>query len=206
MSITTYSALKTAIADFLNRDDLAATVPTFISLAEADINRRVRHWRMENRATATLDGRYEALPPRFLAPIRLSVTGDKIYQLKPAGQSAMLDLRSQSADQSGRPEYYALTKGELEFFPTPSDDYSLEMVYYEGVEPLSDSVATNWLLTNYPDVYLYGSLVHTAPYLNDDQRTQVWAAFYQSAVDALDLDDQAAKFGGVGLQMKIRSY
>ena len=55
MPITTYTELKAAIADFLNRDDLSAVVPTFISLAEADIQRRVRHWRMEKRSTAELD-------------------------------------------------------------------------------------------------------------------------------------------------------
>lgn len=50
MAITTYTELKSAIADFLNRDDLETVAPTFIALAEADINRRLRHWRMEKRA------------------------------------------------------------------------------------------------------------------------------------------------------------
>lgn len=206
MTITTYATLKTAIADFLNRDDLTSVIPTFIALAEARANRDLRHWRMENRATATLNGQYEALPARFLAPIRLSVSSDTIYELKPISQSVLLDLRRETLNQSNRPEYYALTQGELEFYPTPDGNYTLEMVYYEAIEPLSDSVATNWLLTNYPDVYLYGSLIHTAPYLSDDQRAQIWSALYQSGIDAVNNDEQAAKFGGTGLQMKIRSY
>ena len=206
MTITTYATLKTAIADFLNRDDITSAIPTFIALAEARANRDLRHWRMENRATATLNGQYEALPARFLAPIRLSVSSDTIYELKPISQSVLLDLRRETLNQSNRPEYYALTQGELEFYPTPDGNYTLEMVYYETIEPLSDSVATNWLLTNYPDVYLYGSLIHTAPYLSDDQRAQIWSALYQSGIDAVNNDEQAAKFGGTGLQMKIRSY
>lgn len=206
MTITTYATLKTAIADFLNRDDLTSVIPTFIALAEARANRDLRHWRMENRATATLNGQYEALPARFLAPIRLSVSSDTIYELKPISQSVLLDLRRETLNQSNRPEYYALTQGELEFYPTPDGNYTLEMVYYETIQPLSDSVATNWLLTNYPDVYLYGSLIHTAPYLSDDQRAQIWSALYQSGIDAVNNDEQAAKFGGTGLQMKIRSY
>ena len=35
MAITTYSELKTSIANFLDRDDLTSVIPDFISLAEA---------------------------------------------------------------------------------------------------------------------------------------------------------------------------
>ena len=49
MAITTYDELKTSVADFLNRDDLTSVIPDFITMAEADLNRNVRHWRMEGR-------------------------------------------------------------------------------------------------------------------------------------------------------------
>ena len=54
MPITTYAELKTNIADFLNRDDLTSVSSTFVSLAEADLNRQIRHWRQEKRSTAEL--------------------------------------------------------------------------------------------------------------------------------------------------------
>jgi hypothetical protein len=206
MAITNYTQLKSTIADFLNRDDLTAVIPTFISLAESRINREVRHWRMENRATTTLNSQYESLPPRFIAPIRLTLTDSPTYELEVVSQAQMLDRRSQALDEAGRPQYYALTQGELEFFPTPDENYTLEMTYYEALNALSDSNANNWLLTNYPDVYLYGSLIHSAPYLSDDARAQTWAALYQSSIDALIRDDEQAKFGGTGLRIKIRSY
>ena len=38
MSISNYNDLKSSIADFLNRDDLTAVIPTFIELAEADMS------------------------------------------------------------------------------------------------------------------------------------------------------------------------
>ncbi len=43
MAVGTYAELKTSIADFLNRDDLTSAVPDFIKLAEADMNRKVKH-------------------------------------------------------------------------------------------------------------------------------------------------------------------
>ena len=71
---------------------------------------------------------------------------------------------------------------------------------------LSDSNASNWLLNYYADAYLYGSLVHSAPYLKDDARATVWAALYQSAIDAINAESERSKFGGSGRRMKIRSY
>ena len=55
MALTNYSELKSSIADFLNRDDLTSVIPTFISLAEAQFARDLRHYKMENRATGTID-------------------------------------------------------------------------------------------------------------------------------------------------------
>jgi len=61
-------------------------------------------------------------------------------------------------------------------------------------------------LERYPDAYLYGALVHSAPYLRDDARTQVFAALYQNAIDAINAESERSKYGGSGLKMKIRSY
>ena len=46
-----YTGLKAEIAEFLNRDDLTSIIPTFISLAEAEFQRVIRHWKMEARVS-----------------------------------------------------------------------------------------------------------------------------------------------------------
>ena len=71
MPLTTYDELKASIADFLNRSDLTNAIPDFISLAEKRLNRDIRHWRMENRATASASGRYSVLPTDYVEAIRL---------------------------------------------------------------------------------------------------------------------------------------
>ena len=47
MSITNYTNLQSTIADYLNRDDLTSVIPVFIQLAEAQMNRDIRHYEME---------------------------------------------------------------------------------------------------------------------------------------------------------------
>lgn len=41
---------------------------------------------------------------------------------------------------------------------------------------LTDQAPANWLLTAHPDVYLYATLVESAPYLQDDERVVLWEA------------------------------
>jgi hypothetical protein len=204
MAITTYAELKTSITDFLNRDDLTTVTPTFISLAEADMQRRVRHWRQEKRSNANLNSRYSDVPSDFLEVIRFGVTGDNNSTLEMISQSQMLDRRMQNGNTSGSPRYYALTAGEIELFPSPSAITSTELYYYSKIDPLSDSTASNWMLANHPDAYLYGSLVHSAPYLSDDSRITMWAALYQSAIDAINAESESVKFGGSGRRLNIR--
>ena len=206
MAITTYTELQSAITDFLNRDDLSAAVPTFISLAEADIQRRVRHWRMEKRSTAELDTQYSAIPADFVEVIRFYITSGDTKPLELISQGELLDRKRKNLNTSGSPSYYAITAGEIEVFPVPDGTYDLELYYISRIPALSDSNTSNWLLAQYQDAYLYGSLVHSAPYLKDDARVTVWAALYQSAIDAINAESERSKFGGSGRRMKIRSY
>ena len=206
MAITTYAELQSNITDFLNRDDLASVTPTFISLAEADMQRQVRHWRQEKRSTAELDTQYSAIPADFLEAIRFYITSGESRPLELISQFQLLDRKYQRANTSGEPAYYAITAGEIEIFPAPAGTYTAELYYNARIEPLSDSNTSNWMLEYFPDAYLYGSLVHSAPYLKDDARLQIWAALYQSAIDAINMSGEKAKFGGSGRRMKIRAY
>jgi hypothetical protein len=66
MALDSYTNLKTAIANFLARDDLTSEIDDFIDLTEADLNRRLRIRAMENVSSFTIDSETEALPTGFL--------------------------------------------------------------------------------------------------------------------------------------------
>ena len=205
MAITTYAELKTAIANWLNRDDLTSVIPDFISLAEADMDRKVRHWRMEERSTATIDARYTALPSGFMEAVRFHLDVDE----RPVELVTPLSLqtyRRQNADATGRPQYYSVIAGQIEVWPSPDGSYTGELYYYARTTPLSDSATTNWILTYFPDAYLYGALMHSAPYLVDDQRAGTWGSLYQAAIDGINRNNEKAKFGGSGLRMQVNTY
>jgi hypothetical protein len=187
MAIETYDELKAAIADFLLRDDLTAVIPNFIALAEADIDRKVDHWRMEVRAEAELDAQYSAVPDDWLKTTRFMLSGTSgVDVLQPISPQVMMEKRMESGDASGKPCFYSLSAGQFEFFPTPDKAYDSDLVYIRKTERLSDTVATNWVLDHAPDALLFGALSISAPYLNNDERLQVWSTMYANALDGLN--------------------
>ena len=66
------------------------------------------------------------------------------------------------------------------------------------------SNSDNWLLDDSPDVYLYGSLMHSAPYLQEDARITVWAQLYSAAVARLNESSDRSRHSGSGLKLKVR--
>jgi len=206
MPITNYTELKSAVADFLNRDDLTSVIPTFISLAEAQMQRVIRHHKMMQRSEAEIDTRYFALPSDWAETVRFHVIGDRTYRLELTSLDDMLQLRQANGNPTGIPTHFAHVGEQLEVYPTPSGTFDVELLYFKDIPALSDSNATNWLLADYPDVYLYGALMQSAPYLDDDQRMQVWSTLYGNAVQSINQESKKSRYSGAGMRVRINTY
>ena len=70
------------------------------------------------------------------------------------------------------------------------------MTYWRKINNLSATITTNWLLDEAPDIYLYGCLLESAPYLKDDERLGTWMSLYESRVEKLWIAEQDKQFGG----------
>tara|TARA_R100000951_G_C2574444_1_gene159876 strand:+ start:33 stop:653 length:621 start_codon:yes stop_codon:yes gene_type:complete len=204
MSITSYSTLKSSIADWLLRDDLTSVVPTFISLSEAQINRDIRDHRMVKRATADVDTKYFLKPSDWIETIRFQLNTSPIANL-------LFVTPDQASEEqinytaSGKPKFFTNVGTQIEVVPTPDAIYAGELMYYSKVPALSDSNTDNWLLLAAPDIYLYGSLLQAAPYLNDDTRIPVWQGLYRQGVEALKIQDERSRVGSSSLRMRPRA-
>jgi hypothetical protein len=198
MPLSTYAELQAAIGTFLDRTDLAAMAPTFIALAEAQMQRDVRHWRMIERAEATFSGRYTALPDDWVETVRLTMgnASQGYRSLQQVAHDHMERERASSRDTAGVPRLFAHVGSEIEVFPTPNASFTGELVYVEKIPALSDSQTTNWLLSEAPDAYLYGALTQTAPYLHEDARVAVWGTLYSGAVARLNAASEEAETSG----------
>lgn len=191
----TYSGLKASVADFLNRSDLTATIPDFITLAEGQMHRRfvgrVKQGmpyprRIFQRADAAFAQSTEfiAVPDDFSGPINLVLDGTPEIVLDYLEKDNFDDWKASGTNVTDDvPKYYTVVNGEFQFFPVMDQAYTAELTYLLRFPALSNSNTTNWILTDYPDAYLYGALVQSAPYLKDDARLTAWGTLFMEAID-----------------------
>lgn len=205
MAITNYGTLKAAIADFLNRDDLTAVIPTFIDFAQDKINRDLRTRQMVARATANIDSQYNAFPPNFLQVRDIRLNTDPVQALEYVSSEQQNQERSRNAT-SGRPRLFSVIGESFEVFPTPDTSYECEIAYYEKIPDMTADSDTNWLLTKSPELFVYGSLVHSAPYLKDEDKIVIWQTLYRDVFNSLTLEDEKSRFGGTTPRMRTRSF
>jgi len=206
MALTTFAELKASIADWLNRSDLTAVIPDFITLAERQMEREVRHYKMIERSNANLDSQYSQVPTNWLETIRFTLNTGDTRRLEMVSIDDLSARRAAGLDTSGKPKYYAHVGDTFELHPTPDTSYATELVYYEKIDPLSDSNTSNWLLETAPDAYLYGALVQAAPYLSDDERIPIWSSLYAGAVASLNSSSNRTQQSSGNLRMKIAAY
>lgn len=181
MAVDTYANLKTEIANHLDRDDLTSDVDTFIDLAEARHKRDIRIRELITRGSITVDARYEDLPTGFLEAISFRLLTDPATLLEYKSPAELTLYRSET---TGKPKYYTIG-AQFEFNCTPDSSYSGELLYHKAATALSDANTSNPILVRAPDAYLYGALIAAAPFLQHDERIDMWANLYRSAVDAL---------------------
>ena len=192
MALDTFAGLKATIADYLNRDDLTSIIPSFISIAEAKFNRKLRVRQMVKRATATLDTAFFAFPSDFLQAKEFQLNTNPITYLEFITEKQGDLLRQDSFIAAGQPKYYTIVGTQLEVIATPDSSYTGELSYYGKIPALSDSNTSNWLLAYAPDLYLYGALVEATPYLKDDERLATWSTLYTNSLGDIEVADQRA--------------
>lgn len=194
-----YAQLQAAIADTLNRQDLTAQIPTFIRLAEAQMDRELVN--RNDFAYIPLNGVSGSigLPCDFAGALSVTAFGQpnqKIAYMTPD----MFD--EQWLSSNGAPHYYTLTKTQMLFSPSVAFDGSVR--YLRHLQNLSTTNDENWLLSDHPDAYLYGALTHAAPYLKDDDRIPVWNGFFASAIAAINAQSVEQQ-AGAHVEIQSRS-
>jgi len=202
MSINTYSELKTAVANFLARDDLTTRIPEFIELAEARINRELETREQEKRATASLTSgnEYVSLPSdlRQIRSVKLNQTPVvTLTYLSPD----MLD-QEYSSNASGTPVSYSIVGQEIKIRPKPDSAMTAEIIYIGNVDALSDANTSTTLLIRSPDIYLYGALNSAYDYLLDTANAQLYNTKFNTALESVRYDEQRSTYSQGRLQMR----
>jgi hypothetical protein len=180
MALTTYTELKAAVADWLNRDDLTSQIADFIVLGEQEIRRRLN--RRLLTVSVTLDAASLALPSDVDEIVTLSLdTASFKGPLDLTTAAGVRDLLERYS-ATGLPRAYFVGDRTLYLAPVPDTSYAGLLIYREALTPLSGSVASNPTLARSPDIYLYAALRAAAPFLEHDARLQLWETMLDRAI------------------------
>lgn len=197
-AVSDYAWLQTEVADWLHRDDLAGKIPTFINLAEREINRRLKISAKETSAAlAAVPGtRFVDLPADFGSPIALFVGSPRLELVPVTVPQLLVD-----EDLSKMPRYWAIDGNRIAFGVKPDQAYPLELRYIKAIF-LSAAAPTNDLFARAPDLFLYGALTHAAPYMVKDDRLPMWQSKFEALLRSVAAEG-ARTIGMVPLQTEL---
>lgn len=200
MALSNRTELLAALADWANRTDLTSFWPDAITLAEAEMKRRLR--RATESTTIYIAAGNMNGPSDMAEPIHLRLSSTNPYldgTLSLCTPEMLTDVRQRTGYVAGRPTHYAYYDGQLQFAPTPDQSYDGILLYAQQLTPLTASNTTNAVLTEFPDLYLFGALLQAAPYLEHDERIAVW---YQKFNDAIDQANEMRERESYGAGLK----
>ncbi len=197
MAITTYDELKTGIAGFINRNDLASELDAFIDQCEAEMQVRVKNLEFETDSTLTVTAGLAPLPTGWLAA--RSVT----WQGNPARPLTYVTPDRLSVVNASSPSfvnYYTLVGSSMKF----ADDGSGTVVvtYSAKFTPLSASTTSNAILAEFPSAYLYGALKHAAVYCKDSDGAIGYGTLFDEQMKLVVKNNAQRKYAGATLQVR----
>lgn len=192
MALDNYSNLVQSIKKWIHRDDLDEGIPDIIRMVENDFystgNRVLRVHEMEALAelTAAKGDREVILPDDYLETRSLKLNSIGLRAAPPE------NLKINTV--SGTPCSYAVTDA-IYFDYAPDSDYPIELWYYKKFDSLSEDCPENDILTNYPNIYLYGAMSKGFEFAGEEQKAQYYDARFMNAIKKAN---RASKHGRLG--------
>lgn len=196
--VTTYNTLLTAIGDFLARSDLTSFTPNFVQQWEERFYRQSDNWAqwMEAALSVNVVSNVCAVPADYLGLKVAYWDGQSQAPLKRISLPQLYERFPRDSGITGTPKYIARNASNFEFGPIPASGTLAGTYYAKPTVLRSDADGINWLITNAPDLCLYGSLLEAEPFLKNDKRIAVWQSFYGDALAAYRSQFAAEDFSG----------
>lgn len=190
-AITNYTTLKAAVISWMRNGDLSGDEDGMIQMAEAKLNRRLRARSMDSSESVPLaaGADFVAFPTRCAEVQSIKrLSGDRWEEITYLTSDELDEVYSSSA---GTPCFYTVTDS-IEFDQPAASAQTIQVRYWKALDIAAD--ATNWVLTNASDVYLFGALLFAGGFVREDERLTTWKAIFDEGVD--ELNTSQARSGG----------
>lgn len=202
MALANYSDLLASVASWMKRSDLTANIPDFVTLLEARVARdlRVRTMLQQTTLVCVSGTRNVALPSDWLEFDSVLVEGNPNRVLNYVTNQSIDTLYPENGVTS-KPVAYTIVGSNMELGPVPDSAYNIPVTYYAKF-PALESSSTNWLMTNHPSIYLFGTLVEASAFGFEDERVPMWEARVKADLESLKVADQNSNWSGSALRVR----
>lgn len=206
MSLATYADLKTSLAAWGGRSDLTSVIPDFVALCHATLMRDLRgHLRLQRRVdNFAVSAEYVPVPVDFMELVSAYLNTSPVTPLNfmPAESIAKY------ATGTDTPKYISMGGSNaggqetFRFAPVPSGSNTATIEYYARLPFFPNDTATNWILTDHPNLYLYGSLFHLYAYIKDMEAAQGAMSLYQGHLADVKSAGKRTRWGANGMTVR----
>lgn len=199
--ISNYAELQGAVNEWVNHSSANARVTDFIALAEAEISAdlSVDPMKLEQSVAFAAGADSIDLPDNLINPESFRISTARNPDVLMVTREMLSEFSLNTRAYDSQRVYGALVGRALRLFPEQTSSGTVDAYGKCAIPALSDSSPVNWLLTAFPNVYLFAAIREAGAFLRD-QNMVAWAeARYQSALSKVST--QYAYVGRTGAAM-----
>lgn len=187
-----YLDLRVAVAEHVGNRNISDAMPRLVQMAESTLNQKLRHREQITSDTLTFTAGVSPLPADFLEMIN-------VFGLYGAAMRAgsLADVNRSGSEYSR----YAIDGSDILIYGVSGDR---DITYFAKIPTLTTSVSTtNWLLRDYPSVYLYAVGLEAAKFLRDMELAQATQGLLSQAVNDMKVDDDRARWSNATVRIQM---
>lgn len=201
MAMANFTDLKALVTDYVNSATVTSSrIDDFIRLTEA----RIVGDFAENQLLAKLLESETIVTDAASKALDAGYRGTSVVYLD-ANPKKVLSYMSPDeffgrwlSSNSGKPSAYTIQGMNIHFGPTPDSSYNAIHWFVKMPDLATDT--TNSILTNHPNLYLYGVLSEAYDWLSNDAKATKYERRYLQTLDSLE--EEARNYGQ--LQIHVR--
>jgi hypothetical protein len=101
-------------------------------------------------------------------------------------------------------QYFTLAGNNFRFAPIPDGGSTATISYFVKLPTLSGvGTATNWLLREHPDVYMYGTLLEASGKVRDPDLMTSYSNAVREVVSQIKNADARKRYGGNSMVVRV---
>lgn len=209
MQFANYAEFRTAVLKMIDGDDVSTTfsidtLDLLIAMGESRVYNGVpgrsglRASTMQQPLTGSVLSNAVALPARCLA---LEIVW--FDPAKPLEAVTENELRDKAQwNHGGDVRQYAQSGETLIFGPDAADGAAIGGRFYQRPTDIKNGLNTTF--DRYPELFMFGALAESAPFLGEDARIPMWEAMFVRWLDAANKIERERVLAGSRLTQKVR--